>query len=210
MIMPPDTKTTRRVYPRFKRRIGHEKSGPPIQALPIDISRDMLIAHFHMPIAKAAHAFGVCQTAFKRVARELGVTHWPYRRLQHMNRMEDLVRVPPRTFSYATVAAAEAIHDEDEEDITNNINEEAAEFARMLLLMGCTKPHEVAARLSAYASKYNAFCEPPQEADSDDHYLYDDIIIAAPQLDEEAISTAFYDPFREEWEAFLRTLPAFY
>ena len=48
---------------------------------PIAIERSTLEAVFHMPQPDAAKQLGISLTSMKQVARKLGLTKWPYRRL---------------------------------------------------------------------------------------------------------------------------------
>ena len=45
------------------------------------ITKDVLEAHFHLPMAEVAKKFQVCLTYFKKVCRSHGVRRWPYRKV---------------------------------------------------------------------------------------------------------------------------------
>ena len=45
------------------------------------ITREVLEAHFHLPMVEVAEKFNVCLTYFKRRCRSLGIRRWPYRKV---------------------------------------------------------------------------------------------------------------------------------
>ena len=48
------------------------------------LSREVLEAHYHMPMADVAKKFEVCLTYFKRRCRSLGIRRWPYRKVMSL------------------------------------------------------------------------------------------------------------------------------
>jgi len=45
------------------------------------LSKEVLEAHYHLPMAEVAKKFEVCMTYFKKVCRQNGVKRWPYRQV---------------------------------------------------------------------------------------------------------------------------------
>jgi len=45
------------------------------------ITKAVLEAHFHLPMAHVAKKFEMCETYFKRICRQYGVERWPYRQM---------------------------------------------------------------------------------------------------------------------------------
>jgi len=55
------------------------------------ITKEVLTAHFHLPMSEVAKKFNVCITYFKKVCRSHGVQRWPHRstKLQFQRKTDD-------------------------------------------------------------------------------------------------------------------------
>ncbi len=50
-----------------------------------EISLAVLSSYFHLPEKAVAAELGICLTSLKKIARSLGVTRWPYRKLRALS-----------------------------------------------------------------------------------------------------------------------------
>lgn len=67
------------VYPRRGSSKGKKPKGKKPRGATVHVTRQLLEAHFDMPLAQAAKKIGICATALKRVCRPLGVEKWPFK-----------------------------------------------------------------------------------------------------------------------------------
>eukprot|EP00168_Porphyra_purpurea_P005147 TRINITY_DN1619_c0_g1_i1.p1 TRINITY_DN1619_c0_g1~~TRINITY_DN1619_c0_g1_i1.p1 ORF type:complete len:278 (-),score=7.21 TRINITY_DN1619_c0_g1_i1:152-985(-) len=78
-------------------RVGVGGEAPAAAApRPVDdafVHKSTLARHFHVPRKEAAAAMGICVTILKRRCRSVGITAWPYRK---MNMVEKRIRLRQR------------------------------------------------------------------------------------------------------------------
>jgi hypothetical protein len=60
----------------------------------LEITLEMLQAHFHLPIVDASRAFDVCTTRLKKVCRQYGIKRWPHRQVRIIEAPLRIITVP--------------------------------------------------------------------------------------------------------------------
>jgi len=60
------------------------------------LTKEVLEAHFHLPMAEVAKKFGVCVTYFKNCCRMNGVMRWPFRQVSSMKKRKVRETVSPQ------------------------------------------------------------------------------------------------------------------
>merc|ERR1711939_1091245 len=52
------------------------------------LTKEVLEAHYHLPMAVVAKKFSVCLTYFKKLCRQHGIMRWPYRQVASFGRRQ--------------------------------------------------------------------------------------------------------------------------
>merc|ERR1711939_338758 len=52
------------------------------------LTKEVLEAHYHLPMAVVAKKFSVCMTYFKKLCRQHGIMRWPYRQVASFGRRQ--------------------------------------------------------------------------------------------------------------------------
>mmetsp|Transcript_16851 Transcript_16851/g.23653 ORF Transcript_16851/g.23653 Transcript_16851/m.23653 type:complete len:360 (-) Transcript_16851:74-1153(-) len=61
-----------------------------------EITFEVLASLFHLPLSMAAQQLGVCCTALKKKCRKNGISRWPYRTLQSIDKMIKAIETSPQ------------------------------------------------------------------------------------------------------------------
>ena len=68
------------------------------------ITLPQLQAQFHLPIAKAAKHFGICESNLKRLCRRYGIVRWPQRRIRTLKgRIAVLKEMKVKSYTHISV-----------------------------------------------------------------------------------------------------------
>ena len=76
------------------------------------ITRQDVIDHFHMSQERAARALGVSLNSLKRRATELGITHWPYKQLRGLAKLEKHQRTFPGDYKRISTQRLEDVRED--------------------------------------------------------------------------------------------------
>jgi len=69
-----------------KRKLGKRRSDASNAHLKGQTSVHEVAAHFHRPINEASRRLKICPTVLKKICRKAGLSRWPHRKLQSIDR----------------------------------------------------------------------------------------------------------------------------
>ena len=72
----PKASKLHKIVPRSK-----EVDGFCHQPAPVLLTAESLQEHFMLPLNEAAKRLGVCETSLKGACRKIGISKWPYRKV---------------------------------------------------------------------------------------------------------------------------------